>query len=251
MSTLRGLLSDLAPASVGSINQFFVGALSPQVSENVGACCCLWTVPAGISNVTFEAYGAGGDGGGGCCCHSTAIGSVGGNYAIKTVAVTPGDQFRICAPFSGCRNYCCGTATRGLPAYVYNVTTAAMVVCATGGQGADMTPTWTGSADGYTCCFGRLGCTDSLGDLVICGTGGTGFRNQFCHSDQYQLVAGGPVSTGRTSPDRCSIWGCQGCAIMKSPPPYPGGGGADGNACGGSFCYGQWGQAGMVKITYR
>lgn len=250
MPSLRTLLSDIAPPSIGNAIQiFYVGANAAQ-NENTGGCCCLWTVPAGFTSITFEAYGAGGDGGGGCCCHSTAIGSVGGSYAIKTIDTIAGCQYTICAAPTGCRNYCCGIGTNGRPSYVVDVTASATIVCACGGQGANMQPTWTGSANGYTCCFGRLG-TGGQGDLVICGTGGTGFRNNYCHNQQYQLVSGGFHSSGKTSPDRCSIWGCQGCAIMKTNAQYPGGSGADGNACGGGFCYGQWGQAGMVKITYR
>jgi hypothetical protein len=251
MPTLRSLLNDLSPPLVGNpISVFFVGVGSGGTSEQSGGCCCLWTVPTGITSVTFEAWGAGGDGGGGCCCQSTAIGSVSGSYAIKTIDTVAGRTYTICAAQSGCRNYCCGVGTNGFASWVCGNTEGAMQVCACGGQGGNMQPTWTGSADGYTCCFGRLG-NGGTGDLVFCGVGGTGFRNQFCHSDQYQLVSGGFFGTGRTSPDRCSIWACQGCAIMKSYSPYPGGSGADGNACGGGFCYGQWGQAGMVKISFR
>ena len=250
MPSLRTLLSDIAPPSIGSAIQILhVGAIAAQ-NENTGGCCCQITIPAGISSVTFEAWGAGGDGGGGCCCQSTAIGAVSGSYAITTTDTAEGCTYRICAAPSGCVNYCCGVGTHGRASWVYDETAAAYIVCACGGEGANMQPTWTGSADGYTCCYGRLGSGGS-GDLVMCGVGGTGFRNQYCHSNQYQYVSGGMLNQARTSPDRCSIWGCQGCAIMKGPPSYPGGAGADGNACGGGFCYGQWGQAGMVKITYR
>lgn len=252
MPSLRTLQTSLAPPTIGQALQvFFVGSSGPTNGIQSDGCCCLWTVPAGIRMVYFEAWGAGGDGGGGCCCQSTSLGAVSGSYAFTRVDVTCGRQFRICAPPSGCQTYCQGCGSPGLPAYVYDVTNATTILCACGGDGGDMTPTWTSAANGYTCCWGRLGQGGySACGYVICGTGGYQVRNQFCHSDQYQVVGGGFYNSGKLSPDRCSIWACQGCAIMKGYPSFPGGPGADGNACGGGFCYGQWGAAGQVKISY-
>lgn len=248
MPTLRTLLNSLEPPKVGKPATVFFVQNNTTTAQN-GGCCCLWTVPTGFTRVTFELWGAGGDGGGGCCCHSTAIGSTGGSYAIKTIDTASGCQYRICAAGSGCCNYCCGVGTDGFPSYIYDITAASTIACAPGGLGANMQPTWTGSGEGYTCCWGRLS-SCGLGDWTVPGAGGTGVRNQFCHSDQYQIVAGGQWNTGRTSPDRCSIWACAGYNIMKGCTPFPGGGGADGNACAGGFCIGQWGAAGMVRITY-
>jgi len=254
-TSLRTLQSTLAPTGIGNVTSvFWIG--STQGTSNAAStdgCCCLWTVPANIRSVTFEVWGAGGDGAGGCCCMSTAVGSVSGSYAVTTVDTVPGRQFRICSAPSGCCTATCdGLASNGAPSYVFDVNAGANIVCACGGQGANMRPTFTGSGEGYTCCWGRLGNGGyAQCGYVVCGTGGTGFRNQFCHSDQYQSVAGGFSASGRLSPDRCSIWACQGCAIMKSAPSWPGGSGADGNACGGGFCSGQWGAPGSVKVTYR
>ena len=254
-TSLRTLQSTLAPTGIGNVTSvFWIG--STQGTSNAASsdgCCCLWTVTANIRSVTFEVWGAGGDGAGGCCCMSTAIGSVSGSYAVTTVDTVPGRQFRICSAPSGCCTATCdGLSSNGAPSYVFDVNAGANIVCACGGQGANMRPTFTGSGEGYTCCWGRLGNGGyAQCGYVVCGTGGTGFRNQFCHSDQYQMVSGGFSASGRLSPDRCSIWACQGCAIMKSAPSWPGGSGADGNACGGGFCSGQWGAPGSVKVTYR
>lgn len=251
-TSLKTLQASLAPPTIGNaITVFYVGSSGPTNAAQADGCCCLWTVPSGIRTVTFEAWGAGGDGGGGCCCQSTAIGATSGSYAVATVDTTAGTQFRICAALAGCTNYCQGCGNFGYPSYVVNVTTATTILCACGGSPGNMQPTWTGSGEGYTCCYGKLSPGGySICGYVICGTGGTGFRNQFCHSDQYQIVGGGHFNSGKLSPDRCSIWACQGCAIMKGYPSFPGGPGADGNACGGGFCYGQWGAAGLVKISY-
>jgi hypothetical protein len=250
MATLRSLLSSLEPPSIGNaIQMFYVGNMAATGYTSGGATCD-WTVPANITSVTFEGYGAGGDGGGGCCCHNTAMGAVGGTYAIKTLDVVAGNSYRICAPRSGCCHCNAGVGNNGAPAWASCIATGAVFMCACGGSGANMQPTWTGSGNGYTCCWGRIG-TSGTGDLVLPGVGGTGIRNTYCHTMMYQIVAGGQFSGGKTSPDMCSIWPCQGCAIMKSYAQYPGGAGADGNTCGGPKCYGQWGQAGMVKITYK
>jgi hypothetical protein len=76
MATLRSLLSSLEPPSIGNaIQMFYVGNMAATGYTSGGATCD-WTVPANITSVTFEGYGAGGDGGGGCCCQSTAMGAV-------------------------------------------------------------------------------------------------------------------------------------------------------------------------------
>lgn len=254
-TSLRTLQSSLAPRNTGEpISVFFVGNKGTgSPSYCTDGCCCLWTVPANIRSVTFEAWGGGGDGGGGCCCMSTAVGATGGAYAVTTIDVTANRQFRICAAYSGCcTNTCTGVGTNGFPSYVYDVTNSVTILCACGGLAADMTPTFTGSANGYTCCWGRLAAGGyAQCGYVVCGQGGTGFNNQWCHSDQYVMVSGGQMNTGRLTADKCSSWGCQGCAKMAGPPSHPGGAGMDGFACGGGYCSGQWGAAGLVKISYR
>ena len=248
MPTLRTLLNSLEPPKVGNPEKIFF-VQNPTTAAQNGGCCCLWTVPSGVTSVTFELWGAGGDGAGGCCCQGWNIGPTGGAYSIRTVDTASGCQYRICAAGSGCCNYCCGLATDGFPSYVYDVTAAINIACAPGGLGSNMQPSWTSSANGYICCWGRLsGC--GCGDFSTPGTGGTGIINQWCHSDQYNVVSSGHWNTGRTTPDKCSIWGCSGTNVMKSCTPFPGGAGNDGQACGGGFCFGQWGAAGMVKITY-
>ena len=248
MPTLRSLNGSISPPTVGNPLKSFYVQYTTTGHQN-GGCCCLWTVPAGVTRATFELWGAGGDGSGGFCCESTALGAVGGSYSIKTVDTVAGCQYRICAAGSGCCTYCYDTGNNGYPSYVYDITAAAVIACACGGQGGDSSQTRYNSGEGYTCCWGRLsGC--GLGDFTMPGAGGTGIRNQYCHSNQYVIVSGGPFSSGRTSPDRCSIWACNGRNIMKSESPFPGGGGNGPNSCGGGMCYGQYGQGGMVRISY-
>ena len=62
-------------------------------------CCCLWTVPTGVARATFEIWGAGGNGHGACSCNRCQIyaGAQGGYYATRTINVTPGDTYTVCA----------------------------------------------------------------------------------------------------------------------------------------------------------
>ena len=53
-------------------------------------CCCAWTVPSGVERVTFELWGAGGNGSGACSCNRCQHfqGATGGAYNTKTISTT-------------------------------------------------------------------------------------------------------------------------------------------------------------------
>jgi hypothetical protein len=249
MPSLRSLNSSVTPPKIGLPTKTFFIQSTTTAHQN-GGCCCLWTVPVNVTRVTFEMWGAGGDGSGGFCCESSAVPAVAGSYSIKQIDAVAGRQYRLCAASSGCCTYCYDVGNTGSPSYVFGITENAVIACAPGGQGGDNSPTRYGSADGYTCCYGRLSAC-GIGDITFPGAGGAAFRNQYCHSNQYYLTGSGPFgSGGRTSPDRCSIWACNGCSIMKSMAAFPAGPGADPQVCGGGMCYGQFGQGGMIKVTY-
>ena len=59
--------------------------------EQANGRCCLWTVPSGVTRVTFEIWSGGGGAPGHTCCNccSFSIGGAGGNYGIKTVSTSP------------------------------------------------------------------------------------------------------------------------------------------------------------------
>lgn len=54
-----------------------------------------WTVPAGITKATFEAWGMGGYGAGATCCMQGVPGGSGA-YALKTIDVVAGDIYTMC-----------------------------------------------------------------------------------------------------------------------------------------------------------
>ena len=66
MARLRTLMADQVEGA--SIPTKYVYIYNNNRGINNGGCCCLWTVPADIKNVTFELWGAGAAGAGGCCC---------------------------------------------------------------------------------------------------------------------------------------------------------------------------------------
>jgi len=62
-----------------------------------------WTVPAGVSRVTFQLWGAGSSSAQNCCCGGAPAG-INGAYALAVVDVCEGELFCWCA---GCAYCCC------------------------------------------------------------------------------------------------------------------------------------------------
>ncbi len=218
-----------------------------------GGACCLWTVPSGITSATFEVWGGGGDGPGACCCMWPASNGGAGGYNRRTIAVTAGCQFRLCAAGSGCcQQNCCGTC--GFPSYVICSTGGATVTCATGGCGGQGRCWWFGFS-----CTGI--CELSCGvDSTHCGVGDFGqsslrspsMTSNFCNNLTWDIVTGAPKfrNTTRKGYDTCYNWmTISGCYRMGASA-WPGGGGTGGGACGGPCCWGGWGAGGLVMVTY-
>jgi hypothetical protein len=152
---------------------------------NISGALCNWTVPSTVSSVVFELWGGGGGGGGGVCncdCCSVTMGGSGGGYSMKTVSVTPGDTYVLCAgnPGVGENGGSYGAATGGVnvpgraggTSYVTGTNVPASF-CATGGTG--------GLSNGIYSCYHGCGCQGPEG-----GTGYNGDLNQ----------TGGPAVTG-------------------------------------------------------
>lgn len=93
---------------------------------SAAGCCCLWTVPAGVSQVQFQIWGAGGNG---TSCSSSQccafwIGGGSGEYTYVQMNTTPGQTFTLCAGggpattmsacwttcnCAGCNSFVCGS----------------------------------------------------------------------------------------------------------------------------------------------
>ena len=62
-------------------------------------CCCNWSVPTNVTRITFEAWGAGGNGHGECNCNRCGnwFGAGGGFYNTKTISTNGGCSYTVCA----------------------------------------------------------------------------------------------------------------------------------------------------------
>ena len=237
MSTLRNFLSDVEPAKAGVTRNFWVWNDSTGIGN--GGKCCLWTLPANKVNITFELWGGGGGGHGGCCCQFPNRPAAGGSYAIRTIQSTAGCQYTICA--GGSTTCCCHGCIggNGYPSFVTG--SSIPTTCAPGGCG------------GKACCF-----TDAS-FVWQCGTGdwglpqitGSSKRSQYCHNQMWNFVTG-PAHFGvsRRTKDWCAGNFTNTGSCFNCLAAFPGGGGGGGAACGEPCCWGGWGQAGAVKVSY-
>jgi len=249
MSNLRSLLYTVT-ATVTSTNfpqEFIVYNECASINALNGGKCCLWTVPAGTTFVTFEMWGGGGSGGNSCCC-TTGFGGGAGAYSIKTVYATTGTlagcQYTICAgSSSGCSQSTAGCS--GFTSYVngYGLSN----FCAAGG-GQGCTDCWrywscyTGCRIQYCC-----SCANG-GDLNIPGYQGSAKLTQYCgmhaagQAPYAPATASGPSVTGHG----CQWGGGQswGCTMI------PGGGGPSAVASANVCCYSAIGANGFVSVTY-
>ena len=268
MTALTTLLADIGPTSVGNIPQRLRVWNTSHTSAANGGCCCLWTVPAGITSLVFKLWGGGSSGNDGCCCSFEAYQGTSGSYVWYQMDTQAGCQYRICAGSStGCAYDKSNTSCYGCPSYVYDVTAAATIICACGGDEGSQQPGFQSPYNAYTCCFGRIQggsssatqgyVADANKGIIMPGIGGHGTRNTYCHTQYYYWTHSGFNQPGQMNEDLCSCWYQQGRYVMcTSGDPFtgnkfPGGPGTSGIACGGSHCDGQPGGGGKVYVYYN
>lgn len=250
MSDLRSLFPDTRYTMSYPSNTYGVVYVYNTNTNSVqnGGQCCAWTVPANVCWAKFEVWGAGGDGGGGCCCQQPSRGGGSGSYARKTIRVTPGTVFTLCAAGSGCCAVNCG-GTQGFPSYACNASASpqGLCLCASGGIG--------GASSCFFITSGCLHCSSIVcgcacgHDFAICGVSGSAHEGSGCGYDAWQYAPQAPVIGGgvKVGMDHCVSWmGC--CAIGGSS--FPAGGGGSGLSHGGC-CWGSWGAGGLVVVTYK
>ena len=188
-------------------------------------CCCAWIVPAYVRKVSFELWGAGGNGHGACvnqrCQHYSA--ASGGSYNIKTVATAPG----------------CTYSVNG-----YNLSN----FCACGGIAGCANGDWN------TACYGTLPFCNNAGDgggdfYQTPMTTGWSTANVFCHCHNQETYPGSAVGIDTTVVQQMrECWMRCGCWTV---PFGNGGQGAMSTYCGSGCCgQGGTGGSGLVKITY-
>lgn len=216
--------------------------------------CCLWTVPAGVSQAQFELWGGGGSGAGTSCCNGAlkASGGQGGNYASDTIAVCPGWTYTICAGGTyPCRyiRTCCGGP--GCASFVIGCNLSNL--CALGGcSGYACVASQIAIGGTFQPCLGHSsgGCGWYGADFGIYGgTGGHGgSAAQDCrHRSSW---SGAAPMIGLTRLGWMSENGCNcGCYVN-----WPAGGGSSPQSQCQNFCMccaaGTMGGSGLVKVTY-
>ena len=215
-------------------------------------CCCYWQVPSGVTRITWEIWGAGGNGHGECNCNRCGNwhAAGGGYYNTKTHSTSGGCVYTVCAGgvYRCCSRECVGC--QGCSSYVngYNLSN----FCAIGGARGCYTNAWGAQCNAHfeNCCYqpGFHG-----GEFAMGNHAGTSYRpggfNCHCFFNNDATPTGAPfigtlgVAYGvRQCWIRCGCW---------TVPYAHGGQGGITSYCGSGHC-GQGGQGGggLVKITY-
>lgn len=242
MATLQSLKSDVAPAAPPAMQTFYVYNMSR--AHNSGGKCCLWTVPDGVTQVTFELWGGGGGGAGARCCQSSSQTAAGGAYSTRTISTVAGCQYTICAGGSSCRsNYCVGCT--GYTSYVSG--SGISTTCAGGGCGG-MTQCFY--AYGSTCCPMYYCTPGSAGDFTLGSIRGNSLKDGCLH--HWNDWLGHNYMFGQSVGERsvCNVGNrAHGCAYTCTN--FPGGGGPNGRSCCYYNCYcGDQGAGGLIKVSF-
>lgn len=242
MPSLRSLLANIAPPSGAPQKTFYVYNTDHYIDQAIGAEC-VWTVPAGVTSVTFELWGGGGGGPAARCCSGPVNPGGGGSYAIRTIPTTEGCVYTICAGASSCLTTgCLGCA--GYPSYVTGSGIAS--TCAAGGTGGKMCCFNSASV---TCCGTTVNTGTNQGDFTLPGPNGVTLSDG-CFGSHAQIPANAP---GNGIFNRGKNWtqGWRANGTLQGNPTFPGGGGMGGYDCCCYYCTcGGWGAAGLVKVTY-
>ena len=250
------------------------------ISGQCGATCDNWTsnygyfeypdwkVPTNTTEIIFEIWGAGGSGGDSRCC-GRGIPGGSGAYAYKKLsgnAVVPGCSYSMEIGQGGRAktNLTCGA--KGGDTFVtgHNLSN----FCAVGGDGGC-------SCCYMCCCFWHTKCTVCCNgpcalyygaDRGAYGNPGAGYifcHSNHCHNKQYIPYPGGLVNGkgGWLPMTQCEHRGCGYCSTMYATAQLSWGGFADrnyvpgiGGASGwtdGGCCYGQHGNHGLIRISYK
>ena len=211
-------------------------------------CCCLWTVPSGVTKMYIELWGAGGSGHGSCNCGrcQNYIGAQGGYYNSKMISTAAGCQYTVCAAGNGncCRLECQGC--QGCSSYVngFNLSN----FCAIGGSGGIGEGSWpSGCYSSFPCCLapGANGGDFGMGNHA----GAFGASSIYCHCVHKEFCStGAPFLSSGSHGQLNFCWIRCGCWMV----PYGAGGQSAMSTYCGSSCCGQGGMGGpgLVRITY-
>jgi len=230
---------------------------------------CAWTVPSGVSSVTFELWGGGGGGAATsttCDCCARAMSGGGGGYSMVTIPVTGGDTYIVCAANGGCTGSGTGWGSEeSFNSNGYNGGTS--FISGTNLSNFCAGPGVGGCLSGLGNCYRACGCNSQHGGMgyggqlmqcggkAVQGSLGTNAFSSWTMGGQGAGPGGGvggfnnggynnsvcTASHGAASGDNPYLWGV-----------FPGGGGAGAGASCCACCNrpGGRGAAGLAKITW-
>ena len=231
-----------------------------------GGCSASWTVPTGVQSIQFEITSGGGSGGVARCCTGGYYNGGSGAYATVLLRADEGDftpgssTYCICAAGSSrcSENGCCngrrGCGYCGCESYVTGPGLSNF--CAAGGSYGHLKC----SGDCYTCkmetqcefCNNTARARTCGMDWGLTGIQPGAFENQYCAGVRHgrSMSAPGPWGGGMMAVGRekCGQGDKRGCCMGHSL--FPGGGGFTGSTRGNGQCWGDWGQGGVVVVTY-
>jgi hypothetical protein len=245
---LSGTVTD-AKFNSGALRNYCVLWVYGSITNCSTGCCCLWTVPTGVRRVTFELWGAGGNGSGACSCGRCQhyAGAQGGYYNSKTISVCPTWQYTICAGgVYPCNSIECN-ACDGCASYVTGCNLSGF--CALGGSCGCADGNWNTMcfSDWGKCCFSPGG---NGGDFGMGNHRGSYAGSFACHCYRYvSCSTGAPfLGSGGVVQELTECWMRCGCWTV----PYASGGQNAMTTYCGSGCCGQGGTGGpgIVRVTY-
>ena len=196
-----------------------------------------WTCPAGITQISIEAWGGGGAGGGATGFPSAGGGGAGGAYVKNTtLTVTPGSSYNITV--GGTKLGTTGGAQNGNPSsFALTATPAVLLINAVGGNGGVVSSSNnTSVVGGAAVATGNIGGTTSniYGSAGLAGTGTAGSRG-----GNGGASGGGAIGAAGSTSDAN---GAAGSTF--------GAGGAGGKSSTSTDRAGGNGAAGQIIITY-
>lgn len=242
MASLSSLKVDLAPASNPGITSFTIS--NDSRSQNNGGRCCLWTVPDGVTQVTFELWGSGPNGAAARCCQATVFTGSGGMYAMRTISTVAGCTYTLCAAGSGCCSSSCNGST-GATTYVSGSGIA--TTCAPSGE-PGRTSCFT--LDGATCCAGCVVCKTSAGEWCMPGIRNTTHKEGGCLNTN-KWVMGGAYQLGTFNATRSLCLNTTYCnACCWGYGHFPAGPGSNAITCSGVCRCGTPGMGGVIRVSF-
>ena len=241
---------------VTSLCDFVLGEVAAPTITETFSTNSTFTVPAGVYQITVEAWAGGGGGGGRAASGSGGAGGGGGGaYARVTINVTPGEIYNVTVGGGGAGGSGGDVAgSAGADSYFYKTGGANLTLAKGGGGGAGGTGGTYGAGGSNSSCIGDVkysggnGAAGTSSSPYRSGGGGGGAGNQ---------TTGGNASgtTGGTGGNYGGGNGANGLSTNSTgsagTAPAGGGSGACRTSGGGGPYAGGSGAGGEVWITYK